>query len=67
MRFAGVLVPASLLGAFVILWAAIGLLATAPLVGLVMTAGGLGYLGLLGWFLRRAKRGIDATPPGEDL
>lgn len=66
-RFMGVLALPSLLGAVVILWAAIQLLVTAPLVGLLLTAGAVGYLGVLGRFFVRAKRGVDAPPPGVDL
>jgi hypothetical protein len=66
-RFVWLMFVPTLLGSVVILWASIGIFASAPVVGALMAIGGLIYLTALGRFLARVSRSVTSAGPQDDI
>jgi hypothetical protein len=66
-RFVPFMFAPTILGATMILWAAMQVISTSPPIGLLLGLAGIAYVGLLARTARRMQRSVDSTPPGGDV
>jgi hypothetical protein len=66
-QFVWLMFVPTLIGAVVILWAAIQMLASVPIVGMLMVVAGVVYLAVVLRFLTRASGSVSAAGPQDDI
>jgi hypothetical protein len=66
-RFVWLMFVPTLIGAVVVVWAGVRVLASAPAVGVLMVIAGVVYLAVVLRFLTRASRSVTAAGPQDDI